>query len=164
MNDVSPQSFWYKGQMSQLFPRLWGSCLGPSLQLPGGPCLRQTPTQPWFSMYVCVYLKAHEESQPNKFSLNSWITEGGYKRPEWRRMCFCSPYKNKGRGENMGERERRKKESRVRMTKRLTGVTVKKHGYTQTDTNRKKGKKCNFFVWKCKTGLRHRPPNCRLLT
>lgn len=47
----------------------------------------------------------------------------------------------------MGERERAKKESRVRMTKRLTGVTVKKQGYTQTGTNRKKGKKRNFFLY-----------------
>lgn len=55
-------------------------------------------------------------------------------------VLLLSLQKQRERG-NMGERERRKKESRVRMTKRLTGVTVKKQGYTQTDTNRKKGKK-----------------------
>lgn len=78
-------------------------------------------------------------------------------------MLLLSLQKQREKGKTWGG-ERRKKESRVRMTKRLTGVTVKKQGYTQTDTNRKKGKKCNFFVWKCKIGLRHRPPNCRLLT
>ncbi len=126
-----------KGQMSQPCPGLWGSCLGPSLQLPRGPPLRQTtPHPPWFSE-ICVYLRAHEQAIPAKQIFPEFLNH-------WRRLqkvrvaadvlVLSLQKQNGGRGRGtQGGRERRKEERTVKMAKRLTEVTVKKRGYTRRE-------------------------------
>lgn len=52
---------------------------------------------------------------------------------------MCSVYKNKGGGGVGGRKKER--ERRVRMTKRLTEVTVKKQWYTQRKRHKQKEEK-----------------------